>query len=110
MYIDMTISQLGLGETVAINPTFHPLENLPAGHAWSGPEDLAILMGDMLRPDPRYRPDAGDVVARMGVICGETGTCLFISYRPEAGDVVPRMGVVFGNTGRYLFISPQIQA
>ena len=65
---------------MAANPTFCPLENLPVGHEWTGTQDLKLLISDMFRYNPRLRPDASDVLVRIGNIATRNGIFGFTKH------------------------------
>ena len=63
-----------LGEMMALTTcttTHGPLNNLPLGHPWGGPNDLKSLISNMLSNNYKQRPDAFGVLANMQKICRE---------------------------------------
>ena len=81
MYAIMIFHPLfaGLGERMAKDPSFVPLENLPEGHTWAGPADLRDLVAAMLSFSPSHRPDAGTVLHKMEALCSKQGSYTCIS-------------------------------
>ena len=55
------------------DPSFLPLDNLPAGHEWTGPDWLKSLIADMMQGDPDRRPSATDVQSKMVKCHGNKG-------------------------------------
>ena len=58
---------------MASDPSFLPLDHLPAGHEWTGPDWFKSLIADMLQLDPDQRPTATDVLAKMEKFHGKKG-------------------------------------
>ena len=61
------------GEKMASDPSFVPLDNLPAGHDWTAPDWFKSLIANMLQLDPAKRPTATDVLAKMEKCHGNKG-------------------------------------
>ena len=72
-----------LGERMAKDPSYLPLENLPEGHPWTGPADLRDLVAAMLSFDPSHRPDAGTVLHKMEALCKPQGQLIILKISYE---------------------------
>ena len=62
---------LDIGKTMTSD--YQPLDHLPTGHQWSGPDALRQLIAEMFRMEASERPTADVVLYRVKSIVDENG-------------------------------------